>query len=782
MKNIADIKKVNNVPNTLLIVFLATVASTSQAQNCYDIGFETGMLSSWTTAGTASIVSAGTDTYGSFAVSAPGGNFSVKLGSETDPTPSTISKSFVVSASSPIITYNYAMVLQNAPHPPDEAARVVIDVLDNTNTPIACGHYEAFAAPGGPSGFLPSNQPDVSYKPWSPISLDLTPYIGQTVTLSASVTWCSFNFHWAYVYLDFGCANYPIKQDTACNTTGTLLIAPENFEEYGWTGPGIISGQSNDSVYVSQVGIYTVSMVSATGCVFTLSDTVTTIQLPVVAVASGAGSICRGDSITLSASGGSTYLWWNTANTTNSMTVSPTSTTTYTVEVKNSQGCTDTASVTVVLNPQPSADFSPNDVCLGQAINFTNLSTILSGSITAWSWNFGDQSLIFIQSPSHFYSSIGTYPTKLIVTSDKGCKDTIVKNVVVHPIPDALFASENACQGNIISFNDLSTISGSDIVQAWSWDFGDGTPLKNNQNTSHLYPNAGSYDIELIVTSNFGCKDSLTHTVVVSPSPIVSFSAIDTVDCSPFCVRFESLVTNAGNRPLYEWNYGATDEIDNATNGYYCYENNTSAPLSFDVSLTVTSDSGCVSSFNKNDYIVVNPVPVADFSAQPESVSILEPTISFANLSSGDTGWSWDFGDLTSSTDQSPQSHTYADTGKYNVSLIVSNPYSCFDTAYKTITIEPDWAFFIPNVFTPNADGINDTFQGYGYGLLEYTMLIFDRWGDQIYATESYDAPWDGRANYGKTIAQQDVYVYQFIVKDVHGYKHIYTGVVTLVR
>ena len=88
----------------------------------------------------------------------------------------------------------------------------------------------------------------------------------------------------------------------------------------------------------------------------------------------------------------------------------------------------------------------------------------------------------------------------------------------------------------------------------------------------------------------------------------------------------------------------------------------------------------------------------------------------------------------------------------------------------------------MPTAFSPNGDGINDTFQGKGFGLLAYEMLIFDRWGDQIFLTTSYDQPWDGRANKGKNVAQQDVYVYLIKIKDVKKVAHSYRGIVTLVR
>jgi len=499
----------------------------------------------------------------------------------------------------------------------------------------------------------------------------------------------------------------------------------------------------------------------------------------------GNTTICPGSNLTLTASGGGTYLWWYSADSSTTMTVNPIIPTTYIVEVKNIQGCTDTASVHVVLFPSPFADFSPNDVCINEVINFNNLSTIPSGTITAWSWSFGDGSpLLFIQSPSHTYLNIGSFPVTLIVTSNNGCKDTIIKNIVVHPLPVAQFLAENACKGDIISFTNLSSITGTDVMQTWLWTFGDGSSVNNNQNPSHIFSDTGSYAIKLLVISNFGCGDSISKMVKINPRPIINFTAPNTIGCNPLCVNLQNTATiSSGSNASFLWNFGDGSTFDQSPNPNHCYANNSAlSQLTFDVTLTVTSDSGCVSIYSKNNFITVNPIPIADFSVQPDTASINDPIISFTDLSLGENSWNWNFGDFTTSSMQTPLPHSYADTGKYLIALIVSNQYTCFNTAYKTIFIEPFWSFFIPNAFSPDGNGNNDYFQGYGNGILEYEMMIFDRWGKLIYKTKDYNLPWDGGANNGKDIAQIDVYVYVIKIKDLKEVKHIYRGIVSLVK
>jgi len=100
----------------------------------------------------------------------------------------------------------------------------------------------------------------------------------------------------------------------------------------------------------------------------------------------------------------------------------------------------------------------------------------------------------------------------------------------------------------------------------------------------------------------------------------------------------------------------------------------------------------------------------------------------------------------------------------------------------NTNTVFSKYSFFIPNIFTPNGDGINDDFQGYGQNIDEYQMYIFDRWGGLLYQTKDYDKPWDGKDFSCNNVCSEGIYVYKFITKDVDGETHKYYGQITLLR
>lgn len=452
--------------------------------------------------------------------------------------------------------------------------------------------------------------------------------------------------------------------------------------------------------------------------------------------------------------------------------------------VRSIYGCTDTLVSPLTVYPIPVANFSNTNVCLNQTTTFNDLSVTSSGTISFWDWNFGDNSATSItQNPAHAYTTAGSYSVSLVATSNYGCRDTIEKTATIHPLPQAAFTALNVCDGSFAQFNDLSDIPNPGIIQGWSWNFGDGTVV-NNQNTAHLFSSPGSYTVQLTTTSNFGCIDSVSKPFIVNPKPQILFSASDTAGCEPLCITFQnaSSIIN-GSISNWQWDFGDGGTANIAQDVQHCYINeNTDLPVVFSPSLTAVSDSGCTTVSTKPNYITVYPAPVAEFTASPGVASLTSPTIDINNTSIGGNTWEWSFGDTQSSVIMQPLTHTYPDTGSYIITLISISQYNCRDTATQTIIVEPEFIFYIPNAFTPNGDGINDAFTGKGVFIKEFEMLIFDRWGNLIYKTEDIDKPWNGIAHGGEEIAQRDVYVYAVKVMDFKMIERTYRGTVTLVR
>jgi gliding motility-associated-like protein len=454
-------------------------------------------------------------------------------------------------------------------------------------------------------------------------------------------------------------------------------------------------------------------------------------------------------------------------------------------------GCADTLNDSVTVFPMPIAAFNTSEVCFGTPSDFTDVSVVANpDTITTWSWDFGGGATYSaVQNPTRTFALYGAYSVTLISTTNHGCMDTVVHTSIIHPKPSPQFISHNVCLGSVVSFTDVSILppnTSNDGVAAWTWTFGDNSALNNNQHPTHLYASSGIDTVQLKVTSDFGCSDSISKTVVIHPNPIVNFTRNDSIGCEPLCVSFQETASIAsGVNQSWSWNYGDGSALVTGAQVNHCYHNDSvTAANYYSVSLTVLSDSGCVSTAIKQNYILVYPMPQAAFVASPQSTTIANPVISVTDLSIGASAWVWNWGGVGDSNITTPSllPHTYADTGSYTITLLTSNTYPCWDSTQQTVSIEPDFLFYIPNSFTPNDDGVNDTFTGKGIFINEYEMSIFDRWGNLIYKTDSIDKPWDGKANKGNELSQKDVYVYVIKVTDFKLMKHNYRGTVTLIR
>jgi gliding motility-associated-like protein len=143
--------------------------------------------------------------------------------------------------------------------------------------------------------------------------------------------------------------------------------------------------------------------------------------------------------------------------------------------------------------------------------------------------------------------------------------------------------------------------------------------------------------------------------------------------------------------------------------------------------------------------------------------------------------WDWDLGDNETSIMQFPE-HTYPDTGTYNVTQIAINQFGCRDTIMHPVRINGESTTFIPNAFTPNGNSLNDVFAPKFYGITEFQMVIFDRWGNQIFKTEDMNEGWNGKVNGSGEEVMQDVYVYKIFTKDILHNNHRYIGTITVVK
>ncbi|MES2138056.1 MAG: PKD domain-containing protein [Bacteroidota bacterium] len=565
--------------------------------------------------------------------------------------------------------------------------------------------------------------------------------------------------------------------DTICtgenNGTATVGVTGSGAAPYTYlwnTSPP----QLNDTATALSGGIYSVTVTDTNGC--SASQTITIIEPATAIIAAitaqlnlNCNGICNGTA-TVTASGGTpgyTYSW-NTIPVQITSAANSLCAGNYSIVVTDMAGCDTTATLTIT---EPAA-LTASIAVLSGTCNIGNnaVATVTaSGGTGAYTylWNNGQTTnTITGLSP-------GTY--SVTVSDSNSCVQTFSAIVTPAVAVTVNAISTNICQGQSTTIT--ASASGGTPNYLFLWN-----TLETTESITVSPMAATTYTV--IVTDANGCQDSVTLPITVRSSPVVDFQP-DSAGCSPLCISFQDLSTIAtGINQQWFWDFG-DGTLSNLTNPFHCFENNTIySQITNTVKLTVTSNDGCSTTLVKNDYITVNPIPVADFNYSPRPATILSPLISFQNESLGASIWQWDFSiglQDSTSTLQHPY-YTYNDTGQFEVTLIVNNNYGCTDTIQKTILIGLDWVIYIPNAFTPNGDEINDFFPAKAYGIIDFEMFIFDRWGNLIYQTDDIKKTWDGKANHGNELAQSDVYVYTVKITDFKKIKHKYRGVVTLVR
>ena len=442
---------------------------------------------------------------------------------------------------------------------------------------------------------------------------------------------------------------------------------------------------------------------------------------------------------------------------------------TYYVTVTDATGQTviDTATVSQPLNALTATSASTNLLCNGQNIGTGTVTP--TGGTTPYTYLWSNSSTL--QNLSGLPA--GNYTC--VVTDANGCTD--VQTIVITQPPPLTLAPSSAvgyCNGS--NANLVATPSGGTPGYNLVWNPGGAT-------TTSITVNPSSTTIYTVtVTDANGCTaPAQAITVTVNPNPVVTFSGTNLVGCEDLCVPFTNSSTiSSGSISTWAWTFGDGGTSTSQNPGTYCY----TTPGTYSVTLVATSAAGCTTTTTLANYITVNPNPLAGFTVGPQPTTIFNSTLTFADLSSFDAiTWNWNFGDGNTSTQQNPvHEYSWQDSGTYVVTLIVTNQYGCVDTIQDIIFIAPDYTFYAPNGFTPNNDGHNDLWFCEGIGVYNFHVRIFDRWGSMIWESYDMNTGWDGKANGGSKVAQEDVYVWRVDIDDINGKPHTYVGNVSIIR
>ena len=400
---------------------------------------------------------------------------------------------------------------------------------------------------------------------------------------------------------------------------------------------------------------------------------------------------------------------------------------------------------TVTIYAKPQAEFTYTNSCFYDSLPFVDASTVTAPDlIVSYAWYFGENVIPSVEdtrnNPKYEYATAGIYNVVEVVMTDKGCVDTVIHQVEAYAKPTAQFSVPTSCTTAPVNFAESSTATGSATITTWNWNYGDGVGTSTNQNDTYTYTTAGSYPVELIVTDDNGCKDTLQQNITINEMPQIAFT-MTTAGCLGDTVFYTdgSTITAPDNITTWNWDVQNDEVIDFTTqNGVYVYP----SAGTYDVTLEVVSNNGCTASLTQQ--VTINPLPQVSFSASTECVNGA-PT-RFVNTSSIASGnnvlFGWSFGDGDVSTTENPM-HDYAIAASYPVTLRVVSDMGCVDSVTYSVDV----------LGKPTAQFVQDTTGGCPTICANFTDQSFD------------DVPitawnWQFENNFGEGNEQHPTYCY----------------------
>ncbi len=512
---------------------------------------------------------------------------------------------------------------------------------------------------------------------------------------------------------------------------------------------------------------------------------------PIADITASTNPVCEGDCITYTNNStfdpGATFDWTFTGGTPNSSAIQNpvqicyATAGSYTAKlvITNPDGQQDSMTLNITVNncaAPPVADFSisTNPICSGQCVDFTNNSTAAANATYNWTFPGGTpNSFNGLNPPQICFNTAGIFTIKLVV-SDNGGTDSIsiALNVQNCPIPIALFSASalDICQGDSVLFTDQSS-----NALDWNWIFAGGSPASFvGQNPPYvIYSVAGVYLATLTVTDGAGLDSSYNLTINVTNcgAPVPAFTASLTSICEGDCIQFFDQST--GNPQGWYWDFpGGVPSFSTQQNPpYICYN----SPGAYPVTLRVFNNLG-IDSLTIQAYIIVNSSSQVSTSFDSINIILGESIILDA---SGGISYIW-YPDFFLSDDSVANPiATPTDTTIYTV--VMTDLNGCTSTAQVKVNVRPPNQVFIPNMFSPNSDAVNDFIKLYTTGVIAKSEFhIFDRWGNRVFFADDVNERWDG--TYKGRDCNTGVYAYFYRVVFADGRVLKGKGDITLIR
>lgn len=416
----------------------------------------------------------------------------------------------------------------------------------------------------------------------------------------------------------------------------------------------------------------------------------------------------------------------------------------YTVKLVNDfGGCKDSVTKLVTVVAKPQADFAAGTKLFCQTpanVQFQSQSV----NAVSYFWEFGDGTTSIAANPIHTYYAFGNYSVKLIVTNASGCTDTITKTDFVHvQKPQIQFKNLPQLGCVPLTINPSANIVSNQTILSYLWKFGDGT-TSTVATPQHIYTSAGTYNVTLVITTQSGCKDSLTLTNAVRAGnkPHAQFVALPGETCNVNPVSFTDKST--GNVDEWHWNFG--DNLSSVVqNPAHVFD----GIGKFDVTLIALSN-GCADTVTVKEAVNVLP-PLSLFSIKHDCSDKFK--FDFVDESVGATSVEWNFGDGTTSTLRNP-SHKYTIPGVYKIGMKTFNS-TCSNYNYGFVKVIDEKA----KIVLDKQIVCKGSTVGFSSGPVIDSNIVTWRWdiGEGVYTGKTFSHTYSNTGNYRIVLTITDV-------------------------
>ena len=509
------------------------------------------------------------------------------------------------------------------------------------------------------------------------------------------------------------------------------------------------NGQTDSVITSLDTGVYDVTITDANGC-FVLGGTTVT-QPPVLnpTVIGQDDPTCfgqaNGSAVAFVLGGTSPYTYLLNGTPNPSTILDNLSVGNYVLTVTDANQCTDTAQFSI---SQPSQVFTTitgtDSICPGTQLQ---LNVTGSGGSGVYTYNWPS---LFLTDSIVFVSPQNTTNYAAIATDFSGCvanPDTF--NIIVVQPPVVTFTQNLDIQCGYpatVQFTNTSAATSS------NWTFSNGQTSAINAPVI-TFDSLGTFTITLIGANSFGCSDTATSTFSINPTPTANFTGSDTA-CGFATVHFTNLSQNAST---YNWVFG-----DGHTSSNQNPQNTFITAGTFDVQL-VAVNGNCTDTFTLDNTVLIHPLPGAEYTHTGGTAND-SGIVNFTDNSEFATAWEWIFADNTASSNLQNPSHVFETFGEYSVKLIATSAFGCVDSVSHTVKIELFKNLAVPNALIINGEGESAVFLPKASGLLEYSCLIYDKWGNILWQSQkllngSPAEGWDGR--YNGSVVQDGAYIWR---------------------